>query len=158
MKEAKHFIATWPELNMSVECEPRENGANRWIYDWYIEHMPIKYLQLHAAVCGKVIYTWTRVSETLPVQGDNELVKTKVQDAPIGFGHMSFNVPNGLAGGRSAHLAFAYGDSYEDMDGYYSFKVVDRDLDKLVKVGEMVAKSFYKTKQVITCTFSVKED
>lgn len=158
MKKTKNFIASWPELNVCVECEPRENGINKWIYDWYIEHMPIKYLQLHAAVCGKVFYTWTKVSDTLPEKGDNILVKTKVQDSKIGYGHLSYNVPNGLAGGRTAHIAFTYGETFEDMDAYYAFKVVDRDLDKLINVGEMIARSFYKTKQIITCIFTVKED
>jgi hypothetical protein len=71
---------------------------------------------------------------------------------------MSYNIPNGLAAARNGHIAFNYGVAYEDMPGYFAFKVVERDLNKLVEVGNEVARAIYKTKKVITCQLTVKED
>ena len=50
-----HFIMDWPLLGISVECEPRENDINGWIYDWWIERMPFRYVQSHAFLTGGVI-------------------------------------------------------------------------------------------------------
>ncbi|MGV8049763.1 MAG: hypothetical protein AB2L21_05355 [Anaerolineaceae bacterium] len=155
---SKNFIAIWPELGISVECMPNEDGSNKWIYDWYVDHMPIHYVQLHAMCTGAVMYTWCRVSEDLPKKGDNVVINTQISKAALGTGHMSYNIPNGLAAGRNGHIAFNYGEAYEDMPGYFAFKVVERDLDKLIKVGEEVARAIYKTKKVITCKLTVKQD
>ncbi len=158
MSGTKNFIATWPELGISVECMPNEDGSNRWIYDWYIAHMPIKFVQLHAMCTGAVMYTWCRVPEDLPKKGDNVLVNTQISRAALGTGHMSYNIPNGLSGGRFAHIAFNYGEGYEDMPGYFAFKVIERDFPKLIEAGKAVALSIYKTKKVITCELKVKVD
>ena len=153
----KHFIATWPEIGISVECAPNEDGANKWIYDWYVAHMPMKYVQLHAMCTGGVMYSFFRVSEDLPELGDNVLVNTRIDLAEIGTGHMSYNIPNGLAGGRTAHLAFNWGEAFEKMPGYFAFKVVPRDIPKLIEAGKAVKDGIWRTKQVILCELTVKE-
>ncbi len=157
MSETKNFIATWPELGKSVECMPNEDGSNRWIYDWYLAHMPIRSVQLHAMCTGGVMYTWCRVSEDLPVKGDNEVVNTRIDLAELGTGHMSYNIPNGLAGGKNAHFAFNWGEAYEKMPGYFCFKVIPEDIPTLIEVGKAVADSIWRSKQPITCILTVKE-
>ncbi len=158
MSETKNFIATWPELGISVECMPNEDGSNRWIYDYYLSQMPIRYIQLHAMCTGGVMYTWCQMKDPLPDKGDHEVVGTRIDQAAIGTGHMSYNIPNGLAGGYNGHIAFNWGEAYEKMPGYFSFKVVERDIPKLIQAGEAVKDAIWRTKQVIHCELTVKED
>ncbi len=158
MSEPKHFIVTWPELNMSVECEPNPDGSNLWIYNWYVEHMPFEFLQLNALCTGGCMYTWFGVDEELPVQGDNILVNTPIDLAEVGTVHMSYNIPNGLAGGRIAHFAINWGPTYEEMPGYFSARVCKKDIPTLVEAGKQIAESVYRTKKVIHCKVTVKEE
>lgn len=160
MSNDRHMLATWPELGITVEIEPNKDGSNRWIYDWYYDHLlPFEYQQLMAMLTGKVFYTWFTIDETLPDKGDNELVTTPI-DTPspgnIGNVHFAYNVPNGLAGGRTAHVAFFYGECYEHMTGYISARVVDCDLPKLIEAGNAIAEANYRTKKPITCIFTKK--
>ena len=116
MSNERHMLATWPELGITVEIEPNPDGSNRWIYDWYYDHLlPFEYQQMMAMLTGKVFYTWFTIPENLPDKGDNELVGTWI-DSPapgnIGNVHFAYNVPNGLAGGHTAHVAFFYGECY----------------------------------------------
>ena len=158
MNETKNFIATWPELNISVECMPNEDGANRWIYDYYLSQMPIRYIQLHAMCTGGVMYTWCHMKDDLPDLGDNKIVNTRIDLAELGTGHMSYNIPNGLAGGKNGHIAFNWGEAYEKMPGYFAFKVVERDIPKLIEAGTRVKDAIWRTKQVVHCVLTVKED
>ena len=161
MSKDKHMIVNWPELDITIELEPCPDGSNRWIYDWYVKQLPFEYLQLHAMCTGKVFYTWFTLNETLPEKGDNELKITMI-DAPspgnIGNVHFSYNIPNGLAGGRTSHVGMFYGECFEHMPGYVAARCVDRDLPKLVEAGNAIADAIYYTKKPITCRFSLKED
>lgn len=162
MATRKHFIATWPELNTSVECAPFDDESNIWIYDWYMDYLarkPIKFIQIHAMVTGTVMYTWANLDCDLPAQGDHILTKHSIIKAPPGTGLLAYNVPCGLAGGRTSHITFHYGsEKYEDMTSYYCFHVIDEDLPKLKAVGEEVANRIYRSKKPVTCVLTLKED
>ena len=158
MMESKHFTATWPELGISVECAPNEDGSNKWIYDWYIANMPIRFIQIHAMCTGTVMYTFCRVKNELPEKGNNLLSNIMIDTIPAGSVHLAYNIPNGLAGGKNAHIAFHYDTlCWEHMPGYISARVLPRDLPKLKEAGYAVARSIYKTKKIITCQLSVIE-
>lgn len=162
MANRKHFIATWPEIGISVECAPFEDGRNAWIYDWYMEYLerkPIKFPQLHAMVSGTIMYTWASVDKDLPLLGDNELTTSSILAAPAGTGLLAYNVPCGLAGGRISHITFHYDtEKYEDMYSYYSFHVIEEDLPKLKEAGKLVASRIYREKKPVTCILTLKED
>ena len=152
MSDDKHMLATWPELGITVEIEPNKDGSNRWIYDWYYDHLPFDFLQLHSTCTGKVFYTWFPIKDTLPVKGDREVKITQINTPPpgnIGNVHFSYNIPNGLAGGKIAHVAMFYGECWEDMPGYISGRVVDRDLPKLVEAGNAIARALYRNSPVL---------
>jgi hypothetical protein len=161
MSDDKHMLATWPELGITIEITPNKDGSNRWIYDWYYDHLPFDFLQLHSTCTGKVFYTWFPIEDSLPLKGDREVKVTQINTPPpgnIGNVHFSYNIPNGLAGGKIAHVAMFYGECWEDMPGYVSGRVVDRDLPKLVEAGTAIAEALYRTKKPITCVFTRKED
>jgi hypothetical protein len=147
---------TWPELNISIECEPRENGINNWIYEWWIKRMPIKYVQSHVALTGEVFTTLNvRMPETLPERGAQPVEIIRQVNSIPGYGHFSYNT--GLSGGRVGAIGMVYGKVYEDMDGTLSFKVVERDMEKLKEAGRRIWQAFYKTKQIITAEVRVKK-
>jgi len=158
MGKQKNFIMKWPELNVSIECGPRKGDINRWIYDWYVGHMPLRYLQSHAMLTGRVVYALNvRLPDTLPELADHTLVKVRHPEAKAGNGHFSYNIRNGLAGGRVGHIGLVYGPTYEDMDAYFCFDVLEKDMDKLMDVGPRIWQAVYKTKQIISCELSVVE-
>ena len=154
----KNFIMSWPALGISVECEPRENGANKWVYDWWIERMPFRYVQSHAYLTGGVINSLNvRMEETLPERGDRPVEIIRQNKTWPGLGHFAYNTPAGLSGGRVGAIGVCYGPMFEDMDGYWCFKVVDRDLEKMKEAGRKIWEAVYKTKQIIIAEVRVKE-
>lgn len=153
----KRMVMTWPELNVSVEIVPNEDGTNKWIYDWYVEHCPFSYLQVHSMLTGHTFYSWTQAPATLPVQSNNKLSTFMIRDWKIGDVHLSYNRPNSLAGGSIAHISVCYGTNYEDMSAYIAGRVVEADRNKLVEVGNAIAESIYRTKKPIRCVVSAKE-
>ena len=97
MARGRHFIMRWPELGISVECEPLE--YNRGIYDWWLDHMPIKAVQSHAAVTGEVFYTLNiRLPEPAPTFAHDELKIDLMTSAPEGYGQFGYNERGGLSG------------------------------------------------------------
>jgi hypothetical protein len=156
MAEERHFVMRWPELDISVECEPLP--YNRGIYEWWLDHMPIKAVQSHAAVTGDVFYTLNvRLPETAPVFPRSELKIDWMTEAPVGYGVLSYNERGGLAGGRIGNVAAYYGPSTEYMETCLSFKVIDGDIEKMKQAGRAIWRAIYKTKQIITVELSVKK-
>jgi len=147
---------TWPELGISVECEPLE--YNRGIYDWWLDHMPIKAVQSHAAVTGEVFYTLNiRLPEPAPAFARDELKIDLMTSAPEGYGQLGYNERGGLSGGRVGLVAVFYGPVHEAMDICLSFKVIDEHLEKVKRAGRAIWKAIYKTKEIITVELSAKE-
>jgi hypothetical protein len=156
--EKKHFIMSWPVLGISVECGPRKNGANGWIYDWWIERMPFRYVQSHAYCTGEVINSLNvRMEETLPELGDHPLEIIRQNQTWPGLGHFSYNTPAGLSGGRVGGIGVCYGPMFEDMDGYWCFEVIDSDLEMMKEAGRKIWQAVYKTKQVVIAEVRVND-
>src|SRR4030042_2261959 len=61
------FLMSFPELNLSVKVEPLANNQN--LYDWFLENLPLKGIQSHAVVSGKIIYIMNlRMKKACPVR------------------------------------------------------------------------------------------
>lgn len=159
MSNDKRMIMRWPELDISIELMPCPDGANQWIYDWYYDHLPVKYLQLHSTVTGDVFYTFFDIGDTLPKANDTDhkVVHTQINDQNCGRIHFSYNIPNGLSGGNASHIGVFYGDTFEDMPGYISALCVPEDIPKLVEAGNRIHDEFYHGKMPITCEIVRKE-
>lgn len=158
---SKNMIVTWPELDISIEIGPNEDGSNRWIYDFYYDHLPFKYQQLHSLLTGDVFYTFFDIGDTLPVANDTDhiLVNTQIDDPDnVGNIHFSYNIPNGLSGGNIAHIGMFYGPCFEDMPGYISAHCIEEDKPKLIEAGNRIAEECYRGKKHITCIVTRKED
>lgn len=154
MQEPKHFLMAWPELDVSVECEPL--AINRSIYDWWIERMPLRAVQSHALVTGPLIYclcVW--LPERALALGADEVTTMQMVDAPPGYGTLGYSERGGFGGGLIGGLEVTYGQLTEDMPCVYSFKVVDDDIKTLVNAGRRIWESVYKTNELITVEVSV---
>ena len=156
MSELKNFIMTWPELNVSVECEPLED--NRQIYAWWLSQMPIKTIQTHAAVTGNLMYNlnvW--MPERLPTFPKDEVKYTSMTEAPIGYGNMGFNERQAFGAGQVGVFDLVYGKCTEDMVVAYVYRVLPEYIETIKEVGQKVWESFYRTKEIITVELTVKE-
>jgi hypothetical protein len=144
-----NFIMSWPVLGIEIECEPRDNGME-WLYDWWIERMPFRYVQSHAFLTGEVINSLNvRMGETLPDPTSKTVEIIRQNKTWPGLGHFSYNTQAGLSGGRVGAIGVCYGPMFEDMDGYWCFQVVERDLDRLKQAGRQIWQAVYKTKLII---------
>ena len=156
MVEERHFVMRWPELDISIECKALP--YNRGIYDWWLDHMPIKAVQSHAAVTGEVMYTLNvRLPEVAPVFSPGELKSQLMTEAPIGIGRFSSNQRGSLSGGRVGGVVVVYGPLTEAMPAAYCFQVIEEDIKKLKEAGLRIWNAVYKTKDIITVELSVKK-
>ena len=159
MAKEKHFMITWPELGISVECKPAP--FNRASYDWYMDHLPLKGIVGHVAVSGDVAAARLKLSEDLPVLSPGELKTMPMTEVPVGCGGFRCPVKGatglGTTHGRRGGLGIYYGLCTEDMTGGYNFQVVDEDIEKLKKAGAAIKNAIYKTKQILTIELSVKK-
>lgn len=159
MSNDKHMIMSWPKLGISVELKPNDDGANKWIYDWYYDHLPVRFLQLHSVVTGDVAYTFFDIGDTLPCANDTDhkLVTSRINANNRGKIHFSYNVPNGLSGGNVSHIGQFYGPTFEDMAGYTSAVCVsEEDCDKLEKALNLCHDKWYHDKEPIHCEITKK--
>ena len=156
MAERKNFRMTWPELGVSVECEPLE--INTVIYDWWIENMPIKAVQSHALVSGDLAYCLCAWTPTPVIElGPDEVTTIQMVDAPVGYGALGYSERSGFGCGYIGGIDFVYGKQTEDMPYVYNFKVKDEYIDTIKEVGKQIWEAVYKTNKIITLEVSVVE-
>ncbi len=157
MTEKRNFIMRWPELDVSVECEPLKH--NRMIYDWWMDHFPIRAVQSHAMVTGPDMYALSIWLPEPAISVDpSELVAKSMLDTPIGQGSLGYNERGGFGGGLIGTCDVPYGQLTEDMPIVNCFQVVDDDIDTLIETGNRVWNAVYKTKEIITVEMSLKRD
>jgi hypothetical protein len=157
MNHARNFLMTWVEWKTAVECEQMD-PVNQWVYDWWLDRFPIRYVQSHVALTGAVINAMNvLLPETQPSPGDRKLHTIRFPDAKPGWGKFSYNARGGLSGGRLGAVAVVYGRVLEDMNNYFCFKVVDRDLPTLLQIGPRVWQELCTTKQIVTVELRVKQ-
>ena len=156
MSNRRNFIMSWPELGIAIECESLP--FNRGIYEWWLDHFPMRAVQSHAAVTGDLFYTLNvRLPETPPAFPRSDLKIFLMTDVPPGYGIFSYTESGSLSGGRVGFVAMHYGPVTEAMDTCPSFKVIDSDMPKLKQAGLAIWNAIYKTKQIITVELTVKK-
>lgn len=155
MERERQFIMKWPELDRSVECAPLK--FNRKAYEWWMDHLPIRAVQSHAAVTGWCMYSLNvRLPETMPSIPQEEIVPMLMTEAPVGYGRLSYNQRGGLCGGRIGNISVIYGPLTEAMPASYCFRVIEKDHEILKEVGLHVWEAMYRTKEIITVELNLK--
>ena len=139
------FLMSFPELNLSVKVEPLANNQN--LYDWFLENLPLKGIQSHAVVSGKIIYIMNlRMKKACPVRY-RDLAVEDLSEAKDG------RIFIFITAGKVGSISVKYGEVSENMSYPVLAQVRQEDLKNLAKIGEAVWKSIYSTKQVITVEF-----
>lgn len=142
----------WPELNMKVQAEPL--NFNNQVYEWFLDNCPLRGVQSHAMVSGKLLYILNLPLKKPLIFDPNKVVRENLKTKPIGRVHCGALV-TGLVGS----VSIKYGEVTEDMtSGIDIAQVKDADMEILRKVGEAVWNSIYYTKEIITCNIKCKEE
>jgi len=142
------FIMSFPELNLSVKAESL--AKNQKLYDWFLESLPLKGVQSHAVVSGKIIYIMNlRMKKPSPVRY-RDLAVEDLSEAKDG------RIFIFITAGKVGSISVKYGEVSENMNYPVLAQVRQEDLKNLEKIGEAVWKSIYSTKQVITVEFLKK--
>lgn len=140
-----HFIMFFPELNLSVSVEPLP--VNRKLYDWFYENLPLRGIQSHAVVSGKIIYIMNlRMKKPSPVRY-RDLAVEDLSEAQNG------RIFIFITAGKVGSISVKYGEVSENMSYPVMGQVRQEDLKNLAKIGEAVWESIYSTKEVITVEF-----
>src|SRR5512135_348370 len=137
-----NFIMSFPELSLSVEVEPI--NKNKKLYDWFLENLPLKGVQSHAVVSGKIIYIMNlRMKKPSPVRY-RDLAFEDLSEAKDG------RIFIFITAGKVGSVSVKYGEVSENMSYPVMAQVRQKDLNTLEKIGEAVWRSIYSTKEVIT--------
>lgn len=140
------FLMSFPEINLSVQVKPL--SKNQKLYDWFLENLPLKGVQSHAVVSGKIIYIMNlRMKKPSPVRY-RDLAVEDLSEAKDG------RIFIFITAGKVGSVSVKYGEVSENMSYPVLAQVRPEDLKNLAKIGEAVWKSLYSTKQVITVEFS----
>lgn len=153
MAEERILVIAWPELDISVECRPLP--FNREVYDWYLDHCPIRGVQSHAVISGAGAYVHNFIlPERRPYARD--LKPELLSEAPIGRVALTPAGSQVHSGGLIGGYGMKWGEITEPMQVFFSAQVVDEDIEKLKKAGAAIWNAIYKTKEIITVELSEK--
>ncbi len=140
-----NLIMSFPELKLSVEAEALT--VNRPLFDWFLENLPLRGVQSHAVVSGKIIYIMNlRMKNPSPVRY-HDLSMEDLSEAKEG------RIFTFITAGKVGSVSVKYGEVSENMSYPVLGQVKERDLKKLGEIGKAVWKSIYSTKEVITGEF-----
>jgi hypothetical protein len=140
-----NLIMSFPELKLSVEAEPL--SVNRALFDWFLGNLPLKGVQSHAVVSGKIIYIMNlRMKKPSPIRY-RDLSMEDLAEAKDG------RIFIFITAGKVGSVSVKYGEVSENMSYPVLAQVRQEDLKDLEKIGTAVWKSIYSTKQVITVEF-----
>jgi hypothetical protein len=141
----------WPSLGKQVRCDGID--LNHDIFDWWVEQLPIKAVQTHTLVSGRVL-SMTVVRTTAPYTWEPGSEATE-DSRFVPDGRIKIKRHN-VAG--VVQIYVKYGDRTEDLQDVSFAQVRQEDLPILYEVGAEVWKSVMRTKQVIVGEFVKAEE
>lgn len=125
-------------IKITIRAKLSEN-LNRELCKILWNSLPYRSIQCHALVAGEQLYHYTPIIEAISYQAQTKENKTK---QPVGRINMS----------SLQLMSIKYGLITEYLKSVPVAQVVEEDLDKLKKAGEIVWESVYKTKELIMVT------
>jgi hypothetical protein len=142
---AETFKIKWDALDKEVSCRKIEH--NHFIFDWFVEQLPVRTLQGHTMAAGEALLL-VSVPLNAPV---NWQPRTEVQEEirRQNEGRITLFMGNGT----SAGFVIKYGRITEDMSYPTFAQVVDEDLPVLKEVGAAQWKTMLITKKIIIAEF-----
>jgi hypothetical protein len=141
----KYFAMNFPELGLSVKVDPL--SVNKDLFDWFLENLPLKGVQSHAAVSGKLIYIMNLRMKKGRSFRYQDLAVEDLSEAKEG------RIFIFITAGKVGSISVKYAEVSENMSYPVIGQVRGEDLKDLKKIGEAVWRSFYHTKEIITVEF-----
>jgi len=138
----------WPELGIKVEAEPL--SFNQDFYEYFLDNCPLKGIQSHAVVSGKLLYIMNLKLSKFPAQRYMELEMEDLAEEAVG------RVSVFVTFGKVGSLMVKYGEISEPMKYPTIAQVKEADIEKLIEAGKAEWESIYRTKQIISVIYRAK--
>lgn len=138
----------WPEIGVKVQADPI--SLNQDLYDFFLDNLPLKGIQSHGVVSGKILYILNlRLSKFAPRRWI-DLKMEDLSEEPVG------RVSIFITSGKVGSIMVKYGEISEPMSYPPIAQVRETDVDKLVQAGEAEWEAIYRTKQIISVIYRAK--
>lgn len=138
----------WPEIGIRVEAGPLD--FNQDFYQYFLENLPVKGIQSHAVVSGKLLYIMNLKLSKFPPRRYMDLKMEDLSLEPVG--RISIFITSGKVGS----IMVKYGEITEPMSYPTIAQVKTEDIGKLVRAGEAEWESIYRNKQIISVIYRAK--
>ena len=142
---ADTFKIKWDALDKEVRCG--KIGHNEFIFDWFVDQLPVRSLQGHTMAAGEALLL-VSVPLNAPVNWEP---RTEVMEEirSQNEGRITLFMGNGT----SAGFVIKYGRITEDMSYPTFAQVLDDDLPVLKEVGAAQWETMLITKKIIIAEF-----
>jgi hypothetical protein len=138
----------WPEVGIKVDCEPL--SFNQDFYEYFLDNCPLKGIQSHAVVSGKLLYIMNLKLSQFSSRRYMELKMEDLSKAPLG------RVFIFITAGKVGSVMVKYGDISEPMSYPTIAQVRKKDLEKIKQAGKAEWDSIYTTKEILTVNYRAK--
>ena len=138
----------WPEIGVKVESEPL--SFNQDFYEYFLDNCPLKGVQSHAVVSGKLLYIMNLKLSKFSSQRYMELKMEDLAEAPLG------RVFIFITSGKVGSVMVKYGDISEPMSYPTIAQVREADIEKLKIAGRAEWESIYRNKEIISVLYTAK--
>jgi hypothetical protein len=138
----------WPEIGITVRAEPVE--VNREFYDYFLDSLPVKGIQSHAVISGRLLYILNLKLSRFPPRRYLDLTMEDLSLEPVG------RVSIFITAGKVGSIMAKYGDISEPMSYPPIAQVQPGDIPNLVRAGEAVWQAIYRTKQIISVVYRAR--
>jgi hypothetical protein len=138
----------WPEAGVKVESEPL--SFNQDFYEYFLDNCPLKGIQSHAVVSGKLLYIMNLKLSKFPSRRYMELKMEDLSEAPLG------RIFIFITAGKVGSVMVKYGDITEPMSYPTIAQVKKEDLEKIKQAGRAEWNSIYRNKEIISVYYRAK--
>ncbi len=145
---AKILEMEWPEIGIKVEAKPLD--FNQDFYDYFLDNLPVKGIQSHAVVSGRLLYIMNLKLSTFPPRRYMDLKMEDLSLEPVG------RVSIFITSGKVGSIMVKYGEISEPMSYPTIAQVKAEDIPKLIQAGEAEWNSIYRDKNIISVVYRAK--
>ena len=145
---AKILEMEWPEIGIKVEA--KQLDFNQDFYNYFLDNLPVKGIQSHAVVSGRLLYIMNLKLSKFPPRRYMDLKMEDLSLEPVG------RVSIFITSGKVGSIMVKYGEISEPMSYPTIAQVKAEDIPKLIQAGEAEWNSIYRNKNIISVVYRAK--
>jgi hypothetical protein len=138
----------WPEIGIKVEAEPL--AFNQDYYEYFLDNCPLKGIQSHAVVSGKLLYIMNLKLSRFSRERYMDLKMEDLSEEPVG------RISIFLTFGKVGSIMVKYDEITEPMSYPTIAQVKEADIEKLKEAGKAEWESIYRNKQILSVIYRAK--